>query len=116
MMRTDMALYLHETILVTPQLQRAYCQSVERELVPAMHALGANPVGLWKHSSIKGDPAELVAMWQLRDWGTMRLLNETLHGPKASSSPLRTWYDKSGAWVQRRSARILRQRASAEAL
>ena len=103
-------LYLHETLDVPLYLQQEFFGAAQSRWRPAMRDLGARPIGLWQHSSIKGDPSELIALWELDDWSHA----ERLAAASASGSghALRAWHDGSGAWVRQRRTQLLRQRAS----
>ena len=107
-------LYLHETLEVPLHLQPEFFAGVDRQLLPAMRELRARPVGVWQHSSIKGDPSEVIAMWQLDDWAHAGELAAASAG--GSGHPLRAWHEASAAWVRQRRGQLLRQRASAETL
>jgi len=107
-------LYLHETVHVPLHLQGEFFQSAQEVLLPAMKELGVQRVGVWQHSSVKGDPSEIIAMWELNNWAHAGRVADAARS--GSVHALRGWHEKVAPWVQQRRGQILRQRASESVL
>lgn len=105
-----MSLYLQETLTVTPKLQREFLRHVQGDYLPVAHAAGMKPLGCWRVASFKGEPSELIALWELEDWAAVARLNDAVNGDGADG-PLRRWYAGTAPWVSRRDAVLMRQRA-----
>lgn len=106
-----MALYLQETLNVAPGLQKEFFKRVEAEYLPAARAAGMHPLGFWRVASFKGEPSEIIGLWELDGWDHVARLNKLAHGGGSDSSPLRNWHEITGRWVSKRDALLMRQRA-----
>ena len=107
-----MSLYLQETLKIAPKLQREYMKHAEREYIPVARAAGLRPQGFWRVASFKGEPSEIIALWELDGWDTVASLNDAVHGA-GSGAPgsLAHWYESSARWVRRRAADAPARRA-----
>ena len=110
-----MSLYFHETMWVPPAHQSAFCKSWGEEYRPAVEGIGGRLLGMWKHSSVKGDPAEIIAMWELDNWSQLRRLEAELRATGDAKSKIGTWRHDSMKWVRQRRGKVLRCRTSSAA-
>jgi|SRR6185369_5380099 len=102
-----MALYMQETLKVAPKLQADYLRHAEAEYLPAARAAGLRAMGFWRVASFKGEPSEIVALWELDDWAAVSRMS----GGDPAAEALRRWHEKAGQWVLQRDAMVMRQRA-----
>lgn len=104
-----MALFWQETLRVPPHLQEPFFGSFAREYLPAAQDAGLCLLGCWNLSSIKGDAAEIVVLWEIAGgWPGVDLLRRALQ-PSPSAAPLREWHDRSAIWVREREGVLLRK-------
>jgi hypothetical protein len=60
--------YAHELVTVTPGTSAAFLEALEHDGLPAVAALGIEPVGAYKVAM--ADDSEVVLVWALPDWPT----------------------------------------------
>jgi hypothetical protein len=101
-------IYVQERLVVPVGLQRELFRAVRDEYLPAVERRGVRHVGMWRVSSIKGDPSEVLLLWEADDWRHVGVLNDALsHG-----SDLVAWRERSSAWVRKLERQVLRDRSS----
>jgi hypothetical protein len=106
-----MTLYIQERMYVPVGKHAPFFEAAQQDYLPGLEELEVRQVGIWRVGSIKGDPREIIALWEVDNWSHAAQFADAMDNV-SNRSPLAKWRATSQTWLQGRSAAIFRNRSS----